>query len=157
MILRVKNKKGILKDPRLNEFRELNLEITADDTYANWGGMITQDDLPVGAKLKENPPYWKKENPCFMFYMSLTVTSAGKATVCGCMNSEAEELIIGDCRSQSLKDIWNNKSSQRIKASFGTDVMPEICKACSMYQDGIDFSTSPDVMNFKEGHYPFGF
>lgn len=157
LIFRVAKKSEVFKSLDFKEYEKLGIGITVDNAYGNWGGLINEENLPPGASFIENIPFQKKANPCFVFYIGLGIASSGLAVACSCMNAEAEELIVGDCRKESLKDIWNNEKYQRLKSSFGTESMPEICKKCSYYKDGLKYSLRPEVLNFKEGRYPFGY
>jgi hypothetical protein len=151
----------VVHDPKIpchpvyNMLRDLNAEIAVETEFGNWGGIITADDLPLGATLRVPPDWREKKNPCFVFYLGLFVTSSGRVTFCGCMDSEVR-YPIGDCRSQHLRDIWFGEPYRRIKNAFGSEDIPDVCKECSFYEDGLAFITQPDVMEFESGQYPFG-
>jgi len=157
LIFRTSEKKEIVNSPLLKELEALGYEILVDNSFGNWGGLISKEDLPNNAILKQNIPYTSKRSPCFVFFLGLCITSSGLASACGCMNSEAIELIVGDLKHESLKSVWNNKKYQKLKASFGSKAMPSICKKCSQYESGHEFSTKAEVLNFKPGRYPFGY
>lgn len=137
-------------------FKKLGYEIVIENQFGNWGGIIKPSDLPSGAVLRRPLSFREKQNPCFVFYLGLFVASSGKVTICGCMDAEVEETI-GDCATENLKDIWHKQRYQEVKASFGTQQMPDICKRCSFYEDGVKFSLTPEVMAFQSGQYPFGY
>lgn len=158
LILRVAKKSEVFKSPDFKEFKKLGIDIMIDNVYSNWGGTVGEEDLPAGAILRENIPLQAKLNPCFVFYIGLGITSSGLAVACSCMNEEiSPELTIGDCTKESLEEIWNSERYKKIKSSFGTGNLPEICKRCTHYMDGVKYSLTPDVLNFKEGRYPFGY
>lgn len=157
LLLRVSSKSEVFKSPDFKEFKNLGVDIFVDNVYGNWGGMITKEDLPEGTIFKRNPSTAEKSNPCFVFYIGMGITSSGLGVACSCMNAEVAELTVGDCKKEHLKDIWNNEKYRRLKSSFGSERMPEICEKCTYYQDGIRYSLRPNVVNFKEGRYPFGY
>jgi len=156
LLFRVADKSKIKKND-IMEYKKLGYEIIIDNVYGNWGGLITEHDLPSGAILKANKEVHNKRNPCFVFYIGPAITSSGLVSACGCMNSECVELIVGDCNKQSLQKIWNNEEYGKIKASFGTRSMPEVCKQCTQYMDGVEYSLSLKALFYREGRYPFGY
>ena len=136
-------------DPRLEEFRrpEVN-RISGSNQFLNWGGIVTQQDLPSGAELYDidlAPEQIRrtKKNPCFMFYLEPTITSGGLVSACGCQNAEAVDLILGDIREHHLGELWNGEAFNRYKASFGTDDLAHVCKVCSLYKDGEAYIRKP--------------
>ena len=140
--------------PLTHELLGLGFEVAIESEFGNWGGSVRADELPVGALLRRPKSWREKRNPCFVFFLGLFVASSGKVTVCGCMDANVDE-VIGDCNSQNLADIWKGQVYREIKKSFGTPEMPSICKRCSFYEDGVEFSRSPEMVNFVPGRYPF--
>lgn len=147
---------ALMKEPLILQLQDLGWEISGDNTFANWGGQIVDSDLPNGAVLRHNPHYSKKVNPCFVFYLGLYVSSSGLVTACGCMDSEIV-LEVGDCRKQTLSEIWQNETWKHLRDSFGTEDIPDICKKCSLYEDGEVYSTREAALNYEEGRFPFGY
>lgn len=147
---------ALMKEPLILQLQDLGWEISGDNTFANWGGQIVDSDLPNGAVLRRNPHYSKKVNPCFVFYLGLYVSSSGLVTACGCMDSEIV-LEVGDCRKQTLSEIWQNETWKHLRDSFGTEDIPDICKKCSLYEDGEVYSTREAALNYEEGRFPFGY
>ena len=136
-------------------FRQLGYEIAVETNFGNWGGTIRRSDLPANVTLRTAPNLEEKKNPCFVFYMGLFIAASGKATSCGCMDAEVVAQV-GDCREQSLHDIWHGRRYAEIRDSFGTERMPNICKECSFYSDGVAFAASSELANYEVGQYPFG-
>jgi MoaA/NifB/PqqE/SkfB family radical SAM enzyme len=147
-------------DPKMDPFRRPEIDrIAGGNEYLNWGGLVTEDDLPPGARLlpADDPDRFvpaAKKNPCFLFFFEPTVTSSGMVTVCGCQDAEAQELILGDIRQEHLADMWAGPTFRQFKEAFGTDHLPEICRCCTLYQDGERFIRSPELVNFEVGLYP---
>lgn len=154
MFLRVKKKfLKLIRDPDYKMYKNLGIKIVIDNVYGNWSGMVSEKDLPHGVIFKKNAPIHEKANPCFVFYLGLNVTVSGLAVACGCIESENTALEIGDCKRQSLKDIWNNEKYKKLKSSFAAGNMPQVCRNCTFYEDGIKFSLTPQMLNFEEGRY----
>jgi MoaA/NifB/PqqE/SkfB family radical SAM enzyme len=152
---RVTSQQDVKNHPNYKILTELGAETAVETEYGNWGGIINEGDLPAGATLRPILGWREKKNPCFVFYLGLFVTSSGRVTFCGCMDSEVKHPI-GDSRKQHLRDIWLGSEYVQIKNSFGTEQIPDICKLCSFYEDGLAFSLQPEAMAFESGQYPFG-
>ena len=151
----------LMSDPRMEAMRRAEItSITSINNFGNWGGVIEPNDLPDGAHLVqvETAPdriRKTKRNPCFVFYVNPEITCNGLVSACGCMNAEAEELILGDVRTQHLRDIWRGAKRRELKAAFGTDALSDICKRCSYYADGERFIRQPGLDHFRIGDNPW--
>lgn len=90
----------------------------------NWGGAIT---------IKK--PEWRgsvKRDPCSMIFRLMSVCWDGKVSLC-CLDSEAE-VLLGDVRETSIKEIWHSPNLQDVRqahldADFGR--IP-LCAKCSI-------------------------
>lgn len=72
--------------------------------------------------------------PCYYLWHSLVVLSDGRVVPC-CREYDAK-IVLGDIKNQSLGDIWNGKSLQRLRrehleGKFNNDV----CDHCIEYPD----------------------
>lgn len=152
---RVSDPDAVERSEDFAALRALGYELAVENQFGNWAGVIRQTDLPDGAVLRQPAHYSSKKNPCFVFYLGLFVASSGKATICGCMDADLRHCI-GDLMSERLEEVWHKQEYQEAKVSFGTASMPEICKRCSFYEDGVAFSLSPEAMAFESGQYPLG-
>ncbi|MCH7526530.1 MAG: radical SAM protein [Planctomycetes bacterium] len=152
---------ALMSDPDMARFRREEITaISGINSFGNWGGMVGQEDLPPGASVVEAEASPEavlsvKRHACFVYYLAPEVTSSGLVSACGCMNAEAKELILGDVRTQHLRDIWNGPAFRKLRASFGTDSLPEICKKCTYYQDGEEFIRNPALSRFEVGDNPW--
>jgi MoaA/NifB/PqqE/SkfB family radical SAM enzyme len=151
----------LLTQPGMNRFKreEIN-ERTGINNFGNWGGVISANDLPRGAHLiTENttPEHVRhtKRNPCFVFHLAPEITTTGLVSACGCMNAEANELILGDISTNHLRDIWTGDAIRKLKSAFGTDDLPDICKRCTYYEDGEKFIANPALRSFRVGNNPW--
>ncbi|HUU83729.1 MAG TPA: SPASM domain-containing protein [Phycisphaerae bacterium] len=151
----------LLTDPKMDQFRRPEVtSISAINNFANWGGLVGRDDLPPGAHLvqmDESPGQVRrlKRNPCFVYYSHPEVSVSGLVSACACMNAEADALILGDTSRQHLRDIWQNPKRKELRASFGTDSLPDICRNCTYYDDGEAFIRQPAFRHFEVGLNPW--
>lgn len=151
----------LLRDPNMQPFRRPEIEsISGINRFGNWGGLIREDDLPVGARLIPlDGPLGRldgsRKQPCFVHYLSPEITVNGLVSACGCMNAEATELILGDVREHHLRDIWRGEAAQRLRASYGSESMPSLCKQCTYYEDGERFLAQPALGRFRVGDNPW--
>ncbi len=151
----------LLADPGMDAYRRREIvSISSINNFGNWGGLIGREDLPTGAHLvsiEESPAMIRKtkKNPCFVHYVNPEITCEGLVSACGCMNAEADALILGDVTQQHLRDIWQGDARKKLMSSYGTDDLPDICKRCSYYDDGEKFLSNPALKDFAIGDNPW--
>tara|TARA_B100000963_G_C22504484_1_gene615381 strand:- start:48 stop:1055 length:1008 start_codon:yes stop_codon:yes gene_type:complete len=103
------------------------------NTFDNWGGKISLDDLNQGMKLK-NYSYQPRISPCSEFYSGPYIFYNGDVGICGCRDVNASELIIGNAGQNKIKDIWYNKKHLELLSNF-MNKPEKICKKCSHYNN----------------------
>lgn len=102
-------------------------QISIEHTF-NWIDFITGehgDDTN-----KQN--YKKKATPmaCFWFNKHIGVLYDGKVTACGCLDVDGD-LVIGDIRKQTIREIRNGVGVKRLKRLFKQgDLRGLICYEC---------------------------
>lgn len=101
------------------------------DTFFSWFGTIKQEDLPRGAKVVFKYNEGKKIN-CANANVSLTVMADGKVVGCGCIDWLGK-YIIGDCRKNSLEEIWRSPEAVKFRTAFEKGKLPSICHECGLY------------------------
>ena len=88
------------------------------------------------------PPYFKKRplyprafRPCSLLYETLIIFSNGNIGCCSCRDFEADsELILGNAKETTLKEIWQGKKIYRIRDDWRRkNKVPGICKSCGHY------------------------
>ena len=102
--------------------------------YDAWSGVITQDQLVPGMTLKD--AHFPKRLPCGRT-SHIQVGVNGEVRLCGCrvdVNALEDELIIGDIRQNSLKELYNSEKVKKIKGSFYNNTLLDVCAKCSWYE-----------------------
>ena len=61
----------------------------------------------------------------------LVVLQDGRVTVC-CVDHDGE-LAFGDVREQSLRELWNGRAMQDLRARHVSGDLPDICASCTEY------------------------
>jgi len=105
-------------------------------SYDNWGGAIKKKDLMGNQTLKL--PCKIKEYPCKSFF-GISVLPNGDIRLCGCrfLKTLEDELVIGNIKKDSLKDLKKSKKWRKIIEDFQKGKSPEVCKDCSFYRPKI--------------------
>lgn len=79
----------------------------AAETTPSSNGAEVESSVPTGI------PGTGHRGPCRMLWKNFTVLYDGRVTAC-CMDAEGE-LIIGDVRKNSIKEIWHGKQITRLR------------------------------------------
>ncbi len=123
---------SVFRSPTLAQLRDLGF-ICNDviNTFANWGGLVTRDDLPEGAGLH---PVSSAPRPstCLFPLTYLPILPDGTALGCGCMDA-AEQLVVGDARTSTLREIWTGSSMDGLRDSFASGKLHPLCRTCTYY------------------------
>lgn len=99
------------------------------DSFFSWFGSIKQEDIPSGARLTLSYNYGKKVN-CAVPNASLAVQANGK--VVGCIDW-LESYVVGDCRENTLCEIWRGDKAIEFRNVFKKGKLPSICEECGLY------------------------
>lgn len=120
---------------RISKFyREMNRKFYIEevrDSFFSWFGTISQGDLPKGSRLKIICNSNRKAN-CVVPNATLAVEADGKVVGCGCIDW-LEKYVIGDCRKESLEEIWRGIKALKFRYAFQRGKLPSICKECGLY------------------------
>jgi spiro-SPASM protein len=81
--------------PLLREGDQINV-----NEYNDWSGRV-EDHSVEGL----HPAVGERRTPCRMLWRNLSIHADGKVSAC-CHDSE-DELIVGDVRNESVREIWN--------------------------------------------------
>ena len=114
----------------------LSNKVTMDVTkkYDNWGGLIKQDDLPIGMQLAKDV---KNENQgvCLRLFKVMFLSN-GDVKLCGCRCKETifDDLVVGNIYKDSLEAIWFNEHVYELRNKFFRGEYPDICVNCTHYK-----------------------
>lgn len=102
--------------------------------YDNWAGMIKQEDLPDGMKLKDDI----KDIigiPCMRLFKVMFLAN-GDVKLCGCRCKDTifDELVIGNIYKNSLEEIWFSEPVFELRNRFLLRDYPEVCRNCTHYK-----------------------
>lgn len=116
------------------------------DTFFSWFGTIQQQDLPKGAKVEYKYNGNKTVN-CSNANTSLTVMADGKVVGCGCIDW-LEKYVIGDCRENTLEEIWRSPEAVKFRTAFKRGKLPSICCECGLYSPVTNMKNKR-LLNYK--------
>jgi MoaA/NifB/PqqE/SkfB family radical SAM enzyme len=121
----------------IKAYRNQGVQVSHLWTYSNYGGIV-ESDKDRGVVVNEGTA--RKSRPCALPCVHMAVCWDGTITACGCADAEGRGLILGRADRDSLADAWSGEKRARILSSFERGNLPEICRACSAYQQDTIFS-----------------
>lgn len=98
--------------------------------YDDWAGMIKQEDLPEGMKLRDPVT----ENlPCRRLF-DVQFLPTGDVRICGCRfkTSVYDDLVVGNIKKNSLEEIWFSDRVFDMRLRFYDGEVPSVCQKCSL-------------------------
>lgn len=115
--------------------------------FFSWGGLITQDDLPKGARIKlvDNS---SKRMDCAIPWATLSVNTDGRVIGCGCIDWGARH-VIGDMREQGIAEIWQGEAARNFRLSFSRGDIKDICLDCSLYAPRDRVFSNPRLVRYR--------
>ncbi len=135
----VKQKKVLgLKKPKI-KLNFVEQELNRDELKAFksfWADKVDKIYVSRDDHRNKTSRLFKKKNktqstfPCLRLWSELIVMSNGKVPLC-CVDCDGE-VILGDFRKQTLREIWNSNSFKRVRRlhlDFEADQIP-LCKKC---------------------------
>lgn len=101
-------------------------------TYDNWCGNIKKSDLMGIMSLKRINKF--KYLPCVRTF-DAAILFDGSVRLCACRikDNEFDELVVGNIKKNSLKEIFYSSKAEKIRRSFFTGDIPRVCQNCSFY------------------------
>jgi radical SAM protein with 4Fe4S-binding SPASM domain len=110
-----------------------NVRVNYTVDFDNWGGTIKPEDLSGNMRLRELPH--QLNIPCASLF-GVVVRHDGSVRLCGCrlVRSDLDDLVVGNIREHSMKEIAESERAWDIIRGFYTGQRPETCKGCTMYQ-----------------------
>jgi radical SAM protein with 4Fe4S-binding SPASM domain len=123
----------VMRDPDLREVLQYQPQLDFTWAYTSAGGRITRPLLPAGMRLRTAPP---KREACVETYNGPIVLADGRVMSCSCVAAlDAESLVIGDLRTQTLQEAWDSAAHHALRASFTNGRLNETCANCDMYRN----------------------
>lgn len=116
------------------------------DSFANWGGLVTQADMPDGATVRGDNDRLRPE-PCLIPMIYMTVLPDGQVLACGCMDAK-EPIRVGDLNRQSLAEIWHGPARREFLDSFAREAYHSVCRCCSFYTPASDILANPGLADY---------
>lgn len=120
------------------------------DTFFSWFGSVKTGDLPEGAKVITKINIDKKSN-CSGPSVTLAVMADGKVVGCGCIDWLGK-YVIGDCRKNTLKEIWWSEDAVKFRNAFEIGSLPTICKECGLYAPLDNSYMNKKFLNYRPSH-----
>lgn len=100
-----------------------------DETFDNWTGIISEDDLPKGCTFRAVND---RSEPCMELYNGIIVFTNGNVGICWRRDVEAQ-LVIGNIQKSSLENIWKGKALRQIRNNWLKGNIPQPCRKCYCY------------------------
>lgn len=82
---------------------------------------------------RKHPPGTIGRERCDWAWRGAYVDFQGRALPC-CMVSSADRIQLGNMAEAGVAPIWNGAAYQSFREQLGSDVPPEVCRSCSVYQ-----------------------
>lgn len=128
---------------RLRAMRGAGCRVVHAARYDNWGGIVTQADLPGDARLHPAKPF---EGPCRELYAGVHVLWDGRVTACGCRDVNGDpDLVLGDLAAEPLEALWLGVRLASLRERFHRDDRPSFCRGCLKYGGFLDASRGPSA------------
>jgi radical SAM protein with 4Fe4S-binding SPASM domain len=145
--IRTNRKDSVLNSGRLKEIQKAGYQcVDIIDTFSSWSGLLTETDIPEGARISEIKAQTRKSS-CFSPMYNMMVLQNGRVLACGCMDA-LEELEIGDIKKESILEIWNSKRMLAIRNAFTSGTIPAVCQNCSYYVPYEDYYRNPGLVDY---------
>jgi radical SAM protein with 4Fe4S-binding SPASM domain len=145
--IRTHRREAVINSPELGKFEKLGYKCYIAAGFSDWGGLVTEKDLPEGAKLirKDNS---KCITPCLIPMTNMMFMPDGRVLGCGCMDGK-EETYVGHLGESSLQDIWKGNAYNNLRSSFRKGKLYPLCKTCSYYNNYEEVLSRPGLKNFE--------
>jgi len=126
--------------PFIKYYKENKIKFSFMQNYDNWGGLIKKENLLGIQTLKRVPKI--KKYPCRNL-TTISILPNGDIRPCGCrcLDTLKDELVIGNIKDTSLKDLYNSKKLKKIMKGFEKGQFPKVCNNCGLYRPNINYSS----------------
>lgn len=136
-------------DPALQELRVFGFHICGIiNSFANWGGELSQAELPPGATVAE-PDQTQHDSTCTAPEMYFSILPDGRVVACSCMDAR-ESVVVGNITTESMEKIWTGPTMQAFRHSFAhSDTMYAMCQKCSYYTPARRMFSTPKLIDYR--------
>ena len=88
----------------------------------------------------------KKRHPCYELWKRVTILYDGRVVPC-CFDFDGE-LVLGDLKEQSLKEIWNGKKMKNLRRlHLEGKINPiNLCRECKEKEGYASFFSNPFII-----------
>ena len=116
----------------IKPFSGPKIKYTFLSDYDNWCGNIKPDDLLGVMRLRRISKF--KYLPCIRTY-DAAILFDGSVRLCACRvkNNEFDELVVGNIKNNSLKEIFYSEKADEVRKSFLKKKTLPACENCSLY------------------------
>ncbi len=106
------------------------VEIAGMPDYDSWAGKVKPEELEKVGLRPRTMPF--KLGACELLFTKPVVLANGDVNACACRDVEAE-LIVGNIKEQSLRDIWAGPKIDAIIDAHERGEYPDVCKRCTYF------------------------
>lgn len=106
------------------------------DTYENWGGAITKENMTGSMTLRENPSSKNHAVPCQLLFYHPGIMPDGHVRACSCwyINTNYDKLTLEKVTEKPLSDILFGDGHRAIISDWMKGDLPPPCGECSNYE-----------------------
>lgn len=145
--IRTHRRREVVNSPVLRKFMDLGYKCSdIVDNFSDWGGLVTEKDLPEGARLKRTDNS-KRNVPCIVPMIGMMIMPDGLVLGCGCMDAK-EETSMGYLHESSLRSIWKGNAYSNLRSSFAKGKLYPVCMTCTFYSNSEYLLSHPGLKNF---------
>lgn len=142
--MRLKKKMGAKKPLTVAKAIEMEeFEGEALDFKKQWSGIVDQVIIAPyhnygGSRMRRLNSVGRRW-PCLVLWFNPVVNFDGKVTTC-CVNYQENELIMGDIKKQTLKEIWQSPKYQKLRGDHLKGDLSDwpTCQKCDYWQNFVD-------------------
>jgi radical SAM protein with 4Fe4S-binding SPASM domain len=106
------------------------VEIAGMPDYDSWAGKVKPEELEKVGLRPRTMPF--KLGACELLFTKPVVLANGDVNACACRDVEAE-LIVGNVKEQSLREIWAGPKIDAIIDAHERGEYPDVCKRCTYF------------------------
>jgi hypothetical protein len=117
------------------------------DSFADWGAVVNEKDLPEGTRLK------KKDNSkcnisCAFPMIYMQIMPDGLVLGCACMDAKMQTPM-GHLEESNLQSIWQGRAFSNLRSSFQRGELYPPCMTCAYYSNSEILLSRPGLKNFE--------